>query len=206
MKRWVVVCLRRTSKTNGNFIWSIKVRDKLVRASKFIGLVLRHQPRKFGVVLDDNGWTSVDSLIVAARAADVPLGLATLQRIVAENVKQRFCFNDDGDRVWANQGNSVNVDLALAPRLPPPVLFHGTATRFINAIRAEGLCHQSWRHVHLSVDATTAAKVGLRHGKSVVLQIRAGEVQAAGGLFFLSDNGAWLTEYVPVVYIDLDGP
>lgn len=182
------------------------MRDKLVRASKFISLVLRHQPQKFGVVLDDNGWTSVDSLIVAARAADVPLGLATLQRIVAGNVKQRFCFNDDGDRVWANQGNSVNVDLALAPRRPPPVLFHGTATRFINAIRAEGLYRQSRRHVHLSVDATTAAKVGLRHGKSVVLQIRAGEVQAAGGLFFLSDNGVWLTEHVPVVYIDLDGP
>jgi putative RNA 2'-phosphotransferase len=47
----------------------------------------------------------------------------------------------------------------------------------------------------------TAIKVGQRHGKPVVLEVRAGAMHAAGNPFYLSANGVWLTERVPVEFL-----
>jgi hypothetical protein len=100
------------------------------------------------------------------------------------------------------QGHSVEVDLALEPRTPPEVLFHGTATRFLDSIRAQGLLAGSRNHVHLSADEATAVKVGSRHGRVVVLKVRAGEMDRAGVAFYRSDNGVWLTAHVGVGFLE----
>ena len=97
---------------------------------------------------------------------------------------------------------AIAVDLALPPSQPPDLLYHGTASRFLDSIRASGLHAASRQHVHLSVDVPTATKVGQRHGKPVVLVVRAGAMFTAGHPFFLSANGVWLTERVPVEFID----
>ncbi len=121
--------------------------------------------------------------------------------MVAESHKKRFALSEDGRRIRANQGHSVQVDLGLPPSAPPEVLYHGTASRSVAAIRAEGLHSGSRQHVHLSPDIPTAIKVGKRHGKPLVLIVRAREMAAAGHTFFLSANGVWLTERVPVEFI-----
>jgi putative RNA 2'-phosphotransferase len=174
----------------------------LVRLSKFLSLVLRHEPEKIGIVLDANGWVAVDELLAAAAKAGVVLTLESLRRVVETNDKKRFAFSEDGRRIRASQGHSVEVDLDLAPTVPPEHLFHGTATRFLEPIRAEGLRPQSRRHVHLSPDEETAVKVGMRHGKPVVLQVAAGRMQREGHVFYLSANGVWLTENVPPEYLE----
>jgi putative RNA 2'-phosphotransferase len=84
---------------------------------------------------------------------------------------------------------------------PPPVLFHGTATRFLDSIRRDGLIPGSRRHVHLSADAETATTVGARHGRPAVLRIDAARMHADGHRFFLSANGVWLTDAVPTEYL-----
>jgi putative RNA 2'-phosphotransferase len=173
----------------------------LVRTSKFLSLVLRHQPEAIGLTLDDNGWADVDELIRLANESGHVLTRTLLERVVAENDKKRFAFSDDGRRIRASQGHSVAVDLALPPVEPPEVLYHGTATRFLDSIRAGGLHAGSRRHVHLSPDAATATKVGQRHGKPVVLVVRARAMAAAGHQFFLSANGVWLTERVPAEFL-----
>ncbi|WP_394356837.1 RNA 2'-phosphotransferase [Shumkonia mesophila] len=61
-------------------------------------------------------------------------------------------------------------------------------------------------HVHLSGGYETAVHVGGRRGKPVVLRVRAGAIHAAGHVFFLSANGVWLTEAVPVAFLDFDPP
>lgn len=124
-----------------------------------------------------------------------------LDRLVAENDKQRFSFSEDGCRIRANQGHSVEIDLALSPQRPPDVLYHGTATRFLESIRATGLKPGSRQHVHLSRDMQTAIKVGQRHGKPVVLTIRAAALAESGQVFFCSDNGVWLTAPIAVEFI-----
>lgn len=177
----------------------------LVRLSKFLSLVLRHEPERIGITLDSNGWVAVDDLLAAADRAGKPISREHLDLVVATNDKKRFAFSSDGSRIRASQGHSVEVDLDLPPAAPPERLFHGTATRFLDTIRAEGLRPQSRQHVHLSPDEETAIKVGQRHGKPVVLVVLAGELHRDGNVFYRSENGVWLTAAVPARYLEIPG-
>ena len=115
--------------------------------------------------------------------------------------KRRFVLSEDGTRIRAAQGHSVEIDLGLEPQEPPDLLFHGTADRNSESIRRDGLVKARRQHVHLSLDHATALKVGHRHGRPVVLTVRSGEMWAAGIPFFLSENGVWLTGHVPPNYL-----
>ena len=177
------------------------MRQQLVRTSRFLSLVLRHDPGRIGIELDENGWTPVSSLLEKMAAAGRRISRATLEEVVATNDKRRFAFSEDGERIRASQGHSVAVDLDLTAVVPPETLFHGTATRSVESIRAQGLQSRSRQHVHLSADETTATKVGARHGKPVVLTVQAGAMHADGHKFYLSANGVWLTDVVPPQYL-----
>lgn len=174
---------------------------KLVKISKFLSLVLRHKPETIGLSLDQGGWARVDELLAAANRAGVPLDKEVLQQVVEQNDKQRFAFSQDQIMIRASQGHSIPVNLDLEPIVPPQFLFHGTATRFIASIKKRGLISRGRQYVHLSPDEPTAVKVGQRHGKPVVLTIRAGRMHETGCRFYLSANGVWLTDKVPVEYI-----
>jgi putative RNA 2'-phosphotransferase len=171
------------------------------RISKFLALVLRHEPERIGIVLDSAGWTDVPALLEAAAAHGVVITRAELEQIVATSDKQRFALSPDGARIRANQGHSVEVELELAPATPPDVLFHGTVDRFVASIRDQGLVKGERHHVHMSADLGTAQKVGGRRGKPMVLTIRAAEMAAAGHVFYVSANGVWLVEHVPPAFI-----
>lgn len=176
--------------------------DDLVPDSRFLSLVLRHRPETIGLVLDREGWADVGELLRLAAAKGRRIGRDRLDRIVADNSKKRFALSPDGLRIRAVQGHSVEVDLGLPAVQPPAILFHGTADRFVESIRRTGLEKRSRRHVHLSADEATAVTVGRRHGKPVVLRVRAGDMAAAGYVFHRSENGVWLTESVPAVHIE----
>lgn len=175
-----------------------------VRVSKFLSLVLRHDPARIGITLDDAGWTDVDALLAAAAAHGVPLTRDELREIVAGSNKQRFAMSPDGARIRANQGHSVEVDLQLAPCEPPALLYHGTVDAALPGIREEGLVRGARHHVHLSVDVETATRVGRRRGAPVLLTIRAADMHAAGHVFYRSENGVWLVDQVPVRFIRFD--
>ena len=175
--------------------------DRFRRTSKFLSLVLRHAPENAGIALDTEGWTDVETLLAALALRGHRMSRDDLDRLVATNNKKRFAFDPTGTRIRASQGHSVAVDLALAPRVPPDVLYHGTVARFLESIRAQGLLPGSRRHVHLSPDVETARIVGARRGKPVVLGVRAGAMHAAGHGFFLSENGVWLTDTVPPEFL-----
>jgi putative RNA 2'-phosphotransferase len=168
-----------------------------ITISKFLSLVLRHQPETIGLTLDTNGWAEVDDLIARAAAHGKRFTADDLFRVSANNDKKRFTLSEDNRRIRAAQGHSVQVELGLVPLAPPEILFHGTATRFANAILSEGLKPQSRQHVHLSLDEETAVKVGQRHGKPCIFRVEAGRMHAEGFLFFRAENGVWLTDAVP---------
>ena len=175
--------------------------DPHIKISKFLSLILRHAPEKIGLRLDANGWVAVDELLNAAKAHGTVISRDLLDRIVFGNDKQRFALSPDGLRIRANQGHSVPVDLELTPTEPPPVLYHGTATHFLPSIRSQGLQRMRRQHVHLSGTRAQAYRVGARHGRSIVLEIDAKGMGDTGHLFFLSANGVWLTEFVPISFI-----
>lgn len=178
----------------------------LVRASKFLSLVLRHKPETIGLRLDPEGWAEVSVLIDAARAAGHRLDFDLLIRVVHENDKQRFSFSDDGNRVRANQGHSIDIDLGLAPIEPPTILFHGTVGHCLESIERQGLLAQSRQYVHLSSNVQTAKIVGARRGKPVVLAVDSQQMHEDNFQFFKSINGVWLTRHVPPKYLSEHAP
>ncbi len=171
------------------------------RVSKFLSLVLRHQPETIGITLDENGWTDVDILLTKLQTKGHRINCDQLRYVVETNNKKRFAFNEDETLIRANQGHSIEVDLGYVQKQPPELLYHGTATRFLDVILVEGLKRMNRHHVHLSVDEQTARNVGNRHGKPVILIVKASEMEANGHVFYQSENGVWLTEHVPVAYL-----
>lgn len=169
--------------------------------SKFLSLVLRHQPELIGLALDENGWADVSELIQAAATKEVPFTQAQLEEIVATNDKKRFAFNADHSRIRASQGHSIDVELQLVPQQPPDLLYHGTVEKFVDSIMAQGLQKMERHHIHLSSSIATATQVGSRRGQPVILTIQAAQMQKDGYLFFKSENGVWLTDMVPPQYI-----
>lgn len=172
-----------------------------VSRSKLLSLVLRHAPHRLGLVLDAEGWAQVDALLHAVNASGRRMSREDLERVVRGNDKQRFAFSEDGSRIRARQGHSLAVDLKLEPRTPPERLFHGTATRFLDAIRREGLQPRARQLVHLSATRETAEAVGARHGRPVVLEVDAARMHCDGQVFHCAENGVWLTGAVPAAYL-----
>ena len=160
------------------------MKKSLVRYSKFLSLVLRHDPGAAGLTLDRAGWADVCQLLTICEARGFSGGLETLQEVVSTNDKKRFAFSPDGRKIRARQGHSINVDVGLNALPPPDVLYHGTAERFLPSIRSSGIHRGSRLYVHLSVDAATAARVGQRHGRAVVLCVDAGSMYREGYEFF----------------------
>ncbi|MFC1409055.1 RNA 2'-phosphotransferase [Streptacidiphilus sp. N1-12] len=174
---------------------------RLVKTSRHLSLVLRHNPGSIGVTLDPAGWVDVSVLLAALAAHGRRLSRAELDEVVAENDKQRFAFDDSGTRIRASQGHSVDVDLGYTDSEPPARLFHGTHPGALDQIRREGLRPMNRHEVHLSPDPETATRVGARRGRPVVLTVDAARMAADGHRFRVSANGVWLTDAVPPEYL-----
>jgi putative RNA 2'-phosphotransferase len=176
---------------------------QLEHTSKFLSLILRHAPDTIGLTLDAEGWADIATLLQLAGQHGKPITRNLLQEVVDGNSKKRFAISDDGQRIRASQGHSLaTVDLALQAIAPPATLYHGTATRFLDAIRTQGLIAGARNHVHLSASHATAVEVGKRHGAPHVLTVKSGTMHEQGYQFYQSANGVWLTGTVPAAFID----
>lgn len=181
-------------------------RARAIRISKLMSFALRHDPAALGLVLDPAGWVDVRSLAVALAHRGEPATLEEIHEVVATSDKRRFALSEDGARIRANQGHSVDVDLGLPAVSPPEILFHGTVERFLASIDAEGLVAGARTHVHLSADEETARTVGARRGAAIILHVRARAMFEEGFLFHRAENGVWLTKLVPPRFLMPRGP
>jgi putative RNA 2'-phosphotransferase len=169
--------------------------------SKRLSYVLRHRPDSVGLELENGGWVGVDDLLAALARSGKAVSRPVLERVVAENDKQRFEFSEDSLRIRARQGHSAEVDLGYQPATPPDALFHGTATHRLDSILRQGLVKGRRHHVHMSTDKETMIAVAIRHGKPVLLSIDARRMHADGHEFFVTGNHVWLTDHVPPEYL-----
>lgn len=180
------------------------MKDNLQKTSKFISLILRHKPEAIGIELDKKGWADVKSLIDGVnKTGKYFLDMKTLENIVRNDEKQRYSFSTDKKKIRANQGHSVKVDVELKKCTPPEYLWHGTAEKYVESINKNGLKPKSRLYVHLSADVATAEKVGSRHGKPVVYRILSGEMHRQGYDFYISENGVWLADFIPVNFMEI---
>lgn len=173
--------------------------------SKFLSYVLRHEPHAIGLTLDSEGWADIDALIAGAKTAGRELDKELIRAVVTGSDKKRFAISKDGLRIRAVQGHSTDtVAIQHEAKQPPEFLYHGTATRFLDSILAEGLRPGQRHHVHLSKDITTATAVGQRYGKPVALKIEALRMHQQGFKFFQADNGVWLTTNIPPSFLAIE--
>jgi putative RNA 2'-phosphotransferase len=169
--------------------------------SKLCSYLLRHKPEAVHLTMDENGWVAVDQLLENSAKYQFEFSLEELEIAVETNKKKRFSFNDDKTKIRANQGHSIDVNVELKPTVPPEFLYHGTAEQNLESILKNGIQKRNRLHVHLSADVETAKNVGTRHGKPVILKIAALKMHQDGLLFYLSQNGVWLTDFIEPKYI-----
>ena len=174
--------------------------NDLTIIGKYVSMLLRHHPEEAGVILDEHGWTDVEDLIEKV-SPKYPLTEEMLHQMAFAPDKQRYEFSEDGKRIRAVHGHSVKVDLGYEEVKPPEILYHGTAEKYLDSILAEGLKKQSRQFVHLSEYKEQAEAVGKRHGRLVMFIVKAGEMYRDGYKFYKSVSGVWLTDSVPVKYL-----
>lgn len=155
-----------------------------IKKSKHLAYLLRHSD-----LPDYNGWAKASVVL-----GDLGLSLQDLQQIVESDNKGRFEFSEDKSSVRALYGHSIDVNLGLEPTIPPLVLYHGTAEKYIDSIMKEGLRPRKRNFVHLSETIDVAKQIGIRHGSPIVLSIDTGAMLKAGYKFYKAPNGIWLTE------------
>lgn len=164
-----------------------------IKKSKHLAYLLRHSNFP-----DYNGWVKVSVVL-----GNLGLSLQDLQQIVESDNKGRFEFSEDKSSVRALYGHSIDVNLGLEPTIPPPILYHGTAEKYIDSIMKEGLRPRKRNFVHLSETMDIAKQVGTRHGSPVVLSIDIEAMIRAGCKFYKAQNGIWLTNMIDKKYITI---
>ena len=164
--------------------------------SKELAFLLRHD-RSYN--FDSSGWREVSDLI-----KNHAYTKSELIEIVSSDNKGRYEFSADFQKIRARQGHSISgINPNLSELIPPPVLYHGTATSFLDSIFKNGIMKQSRNHVHLSADYETAVKVGSRHGNPIVLKVESEKMSEDGIKFWRSANNVWLTDYIDPKYIEI---
>ncbi len=172
----------------------------LIDMGCYICYLLRHRPDAIDLHMDEHGWVRVDELIEGVNRTR-RLDMDMLEEIVRMDNKKRYSFSDDKTLIRANQGHSVKVDLEFPVCNPPAILYHGTGKKYETSIDEQGLIRKTRLYVHLSADTETALNVGSRHGEPMIYTVDAGRMARDGYRFFLSVNGVWLVEHVPVQYL-----
>lgn len=83
---------------------------RMKNTSRFISLILRHNPQVIGITLDEHGWADVQDLIEGInRTEGHSLNMDTLEEIVRTDEKQRYSFSEDHMLIRANQGHQIPV-------------------------------------------------------------------------------------------------
>lgn len=177
--------------------------ERLVRTSKALSKYLRHDPGAIGLALGPGGWVGIDDLLRGLAGRGIRVTREELGEVVAGNDKKRFAIDEAGEKIRAQQGHSVEVDLQLERAEPPDLLFHGTPGRNLESIFREGLTKRARHHVHLSPDIETATRVGSRRGRPAILEVDARGMAGAGHAFYRSGNGVWLADHVPPAFLRL---
>jgi putative RNA 2'-phosphotransferase len=173
--------------------------------SRAVSRALRHEPSRYGLELDSQGWVEISDLLLGLRdqgAKWKSVDEDELNSMISAAVKQRFEI--EGSRIRAFYGHSVDGQIERPIVDPPDVLFHGTSPEAWQRIQAVGLLPMARQSVHLSTDETTAAKVGGRKSSTpVILRVDAHAAQAAGVTFSLGNENVWVATAIPAEFITL---
>lgn len=176
--------------------------NELEELSKEISYALRHAPWEYELEMDEEGWTPIEQLLDALHRVEKWKNIceADLGKMIEESEKKRHEIKDG--KIRAFYGHSIPMRILKEKKMPPDVLYHGTARRFIQSIMESGLLPQSRQYVHLSQDVETAENVGKRHDSMpCILIIDAKRAWNEGIKFYMGNEKVWLADMIPSKYI-----
>ena len=176
--------------------------EEYKRLSRFLCVILRHDPSAADVHVNEHGWAKVDELIEKVQATGREISREKLTALVESDSKTRYSFSADGSMIRCNHGHTIKVDLELPEIDPPEFLLHGTGDVHVPSIDQQGLKPVKRMYVHLTDDEATAVDVGSRHGKPVIYRVHTGAMARDGYVFYRSASGVWLTDRVPKGYLE----
>ena len=177
----------------------------LIKLSKEISYALRHEPQKYGLSLDEEGYVSVEQLLSAINAGgeyNPPATLDEINDMIEHSEKKRHEIKNG--KIRALYGHTLEVKIVKEKGCPPDTLFHGTSHKAIDRIMSEGLKSMERNYVHLSVDTDTAIRVGKRHDENpVILQVDSKNAQKEGVIFYIGNDKVWLCDYIEPKYLKI---
>ena len=177
---------------------------KLSDVSRVVSHALRHEPWRYELELDEDGWVGIDQLLGSLRGERDDWELideSDLIRMIDSSEKRRHEIQSG--RIRAIYGHSIPQRLSRVPSQPPELLFHGTSPRSVEAIKKHGLKPMSRQNVHLSVDEETAKEVGRRKASdAIILGINASLALQNGVAFYEGNEKVWLADCVPSAFIE----
>jgi putative RNA 2'-phosphotransferase len=174
---------------------------RLIAISKALSLILRHEPQRFGIVLDPEGYAPLEDVLGAVRTRVPEVSELDIEAVIREVEPDKRRFSLSEGEIRANYGHSTADRILHEPAVPPDMLLHGTSEKAVEGILQQGLRPMRRQYVHLTTNPELAARVGSRHGKVRVLTVNATAAHAAGVVFYRANESFWLTNAIPPEFI-----
>lgn len=175
---------------------------KSQKLSMFMSKILRHDPLSFGIVLDSNGYCTLDELLHSIKVQShwKEVKLEDLYEVVENCTKQRYEIKEN--KVRARYGHSFS-NVKYEKKTPPKILYHGTYEKVVDKICNEGIKKMERKYVHLSASTHFASLAGSRRGNLVMLEINAEKANEDGISFYYAGNEVWLSDFISPDYIKI---
>lgn len=177
-----------------------------IKLGKEITYALRHAPWEYELEMDDKGFVDIRQLLLAINEENKyskVIDRSDIIKVIEVSNKKRLEIS--GEKIRAMYGHSFPMQITYKEGIPPVVLYHGTAKRFLNSIKKEGLKPMSRQYVHLSEDIETAKMVGKRRDSDpVILYINTIEAIKAGVKFYKANDKVWLCKQLSSKFLSLN--
>ena len=176
-----------------------------IKLSKEISYTLRHHPEEYELELDNLGFVEINQLLDSLNFSNEyerKITKEDFEYIITHSDKQRHEIKDN--KIRALYGHSVSNKIEKVKCIPPDVLYHGTANRFLDSILDKGLLPMNRQYVHLSIDINTATLVGKRRDNNpIILKIDAKSAYNDGIAFYKGNDKVYLCDQLPAQYIEI---
>jgi len=170
--------------------------------SKEVSYALRHAPWEYELEMDESGGVPLEQLLFSLHQTSKWEDVAKedLIEMIERSEKKRHEIYDD--KIRAFYGHSIPMKIVKEEKMPPNILYHGTARRFMDSISEKGLLPRSRQYVHLSQGIATAEIVGKRRDNNPqILVIDSLSAWNDGIKFYYGNEKVWLADMVPSKYI-----
>jgi putative RNA 2'-phosphotransferase len=177
------------------------IENKIIKISKRLSYILRHNPYRFKIALDEEGWADINNILNSLHNFKdlTDLKKEDLLYLISNQDRVRFVIN--GNKIKATHGHTIKVE-KNAPIIPPDILYHGTSRKYIKSIFLHGLLKMQRQFVHLSIDTYTAMEIGNRKDSNpTIIKVDSRKACKEGILFYKGSDKVWLSENILPKYL-----